>query len=105
MPGGTPENFVVVPSVLRKITNAWAQAREYKVLTKTGTGSKGCAQRRALIRGGIVPWLAVGLFAVLQASGHAALGQSAAAGKADAAASPLSGDPRGWAGGGSAHEL
>ncbi len=74
-------------------------------LTKTVTARKGCVHRRALIRGGIVTWLAVGLLAVLQASGHAALGQSAAAGKADAPASPLSVDPRVWAEAASANEL
>jgi hypothetical protein len=81
--------------VLRKISErAWIEARER--LTKTGTDRKVCVQRPTLLRGGIVEWLAVGLLAVLQVMGNAALGQSTPAGEVEAAASPLSVDPVVW---------
>ncbi len=66
-------------------------------------GKRVCVQRRALIRGGILRWLAMALFVALQISGSAA--QSTPAGKADMAASPLSVDPRVWVEAAVANEL
>jgi hypothetical protein len=73
-------------------------------LTRAGTGKRVCVQRRALIREGVVRWLAVGLLAALQAF-SAAMGQSTPAGKADVGASPLSVDPRVWVEAACANEL
>jgi hypothetical protein len=94
----------MVPSVLRKITKCVGASEGVQGLTKTETGRKGYVQRRALICGEIVTWLAVGLLAMLQVSA-AALGQSPSSDKVDPSASPLSVDPRVWAVAASENEL
>jgi hypothetical protein len=52
-----------------------------------------------------VRWLALILFAAVQAWGYASLGQNTPAGRSDAAESPLSVDPLVWVRGASANEL
>jgi hypothetical protein len=74
-------------------------------LTRAGAGNRICVQRRALIRGGIVRWLALGLFVALLASSYAAMGQNSPGGKVETAASPLSVDPLVWVRGACANEL
>jgi hypothetical protein len=74
-------------------------------LSIAGKGKRVCVQRRVLPDVGLACWLILTLFVALQVRGATAMGQNTAAGKAEAAVSPLSVDPLVWIRAASANEL
>jgi hypothetical protein len=74
-------------------------------LSIAGKGKRVCVQRRVLPDMGLACWLILTLFVALQVRGATAMGQNTAAGKAEAAVSPLSVDPLVWIRAASANEL